>query len=510
MTRTLAIALLFASSFASAQGLQISSGDSTITNAMGAEVKMVTANSEVSLAGGVVSGHVVGGATEATIYRGLNIHAGDVMLPFGLMTDYTAGSIQFSAVGLGVSKGDAKTQTSWTAFAGATSTQYIMPFFYGAKTSSPMAAFFFTHHINPAWTFTSSEVLSDTQTSIQELAFHPFTPLTFAVGAGFGSNAPFASGRIGWKSEHLNGVLNYTKRAANFQRVILPYTTLVENDGLNASLGFTSRPFTFTADHTNTLSALKTGIIASTVNSVSASGSLSFFSANSSVFFGESAGKNISGQTAGIGISEKFLTVQTNWYRSASGSQVSGIVTEKITRHVSVNQYIQKDAVNFGGEYHANLITVSAGYSTSYFPVLDAFEKVFSAQITLQLPNAMTVTGGTVTTPDGKTRWSVYGTKFGQGNMTHAEPVSGKYEYSGAVVTVDGLPVLGAAVMLGKTEVFTNKEGIFLMPSRKRKTLAVKVLVNDFMAPGKWLVVSGPMTIAPDEHVQIVVTIVNP
>ena len=64
--------------------------------------------------------------------------------------------------------------------------------------------------------------------------------------------------------------------------------------------------------------------------------------------------------------------------------------------------------------------------------------------------------------------------------------------------------------MLGKTEVFTNAAGVFLLPTNKQKTLPLAVILPDFMAVGQWKVITAPESISPEKDVQIVVTFLNP
>ena len=126
----------------------------------------------------------------------------------------------------------------------------------------------------------------------------------------------------------------------------------------------------------------------------------------------------------------------------------------------------------------------------------------------------MTVTAGTLTTPDGKTRYSIGSTKYGAGAAGKHADISGKFLYSGVVISVDGAPVAGAAVMLGEgkaqIEVFSDHSGVFRMPSKKNKVLPVLVALDDFMAAGKFQVISCPASMSALEHVQIVVSVVNP
>jgi hypothetical protein len=501
---------------AAAQGVQVTGGGSSLFDAEGAAVKLNFAQSTTALSGGVLNGHVYGGLAETITTHGLKFAAGDVLLPFVLPTDFTPNAIAVPAMGVTVSRGD-ESDTRWTAFAGETASTYMTPFFFGDKAATGTAAFFYRHQLTPTLTFDSAEVVSSLQTAIQTLTFHPVAALTFSAAGGVGSNSPFAAGRVGWKDAHWTAIVNYTKRGPNFQRIIIPNATLTENTGVDASLGFHSTHFSASTDHTNFESDLSTGIVASTVNSVTCSGSLSVLTANVSTFFGTSAGLPVSGQTAGVGVNAGPITVHADTYRSPVSSSNIVTVAEKLSRHFTVNEFIQHDSVNVGGEYRSNRMTLSGGYSMSYFPVLDRFEKVLSLQITIQLPHAMTITGGTLTTPDGKTRWTAYGNQYAQGPLGDvpgasgpSTPASGKFTFSGTAVDSDGNPVAGVAIMLGKDEVFTDSHGLFKMPARKKKPRATKVVPEDFMTPGRWNVISAPETATPDLPVAIVVARVIP
>jgi hypothetical protein len=517
MFRCLIIVSVF-SIAATAQGIQVTGGGSTLFDAEGAEIKMNFAQSTTAIAGGVINDHVYGGLAETVNTHGLKIAVGDVALPFSLPTDFVPNAIVFPAMGVSISKGDDKSETRWTAFAGETASTYMTPFFFGDKAATETAAFFYRRQLTPTLTFDSAEVVSSLQTAIETLSFHPVAALTFAAAGGLGSNSPFAAGRVGWKDSHWTAILNYTKRGSNFQRIVIPNSTVTENTGLDASVGFHSTHFSASADHTNFESDLATRVISSTVNSVTGSGSLSVLNANVSTFFGTSAGLPVSGQTAGVGVNAGPITVHADTYLSPVSSSNIVTVAEKLSRHFTVNEFIQQHSVNVGGEFRNNRMTLSGGYAMSYFPVLDSFEKVLSIQLTIQLPHAMTLTGGTVTTPDGKTRWTAYANQYAQGPLGdvapgHSTPSSetvGKFTFTGTAVDADGNPVAGVAVMLGKNEVFTDSHGRFQMPSRKKKARALKIVPEDFMAAGQWRVISAPETASPDSPVAIVVARVIP
>lgn len=492
------------------QGIQVSAGDSTLFNAAGAQLKMTFNNSETDAGAGVVNGHVYGGLVESFKYDELNVCTGDVQMPFQLRTDFVENVMIFPAAGLRLSKGDSSTSNTYTFFVGETAQSFVEPYFFGSKLASPTAGLFFTHRWG-TYTFDSAEVFSNRQSAIETVS-RSFNLLKFSVAAGLGSNSPFAAFRAGYKDSHWSGVLNYTKRGINFRRIVMPYMTYTENSGLNVMGGFASAHFNASADRTNNVSQTVGGtIVNSIVNSINASENVSLFSLNGSSFFGQSAGKPVSGQTVGAGMKISFLSVHADVYNSTYGLNKSVTFTEKLSPQYSLNEFVQGHDLNFGGEFRSNRATIAAGYSMSYFPVLDRFEKILSAQITIQLPYALTLTGGTLTTPDGHTRYTVFGNKYSQGPLRDVSLGSGgnistgKWKFSGTVVDEDGKPVVGVAVQIGKVYLYSNMRGDLVSYSHKNKPQAVTVLTNEFMAPGKWVVVTAPVNISPEAPFQIIV-----
>ena len=502
--------LLLVSVTALAQGVEVSAGDSTVMQASGAEAKLLFNNSETDISGGVFSGHVYGGVTEKTEWHGSSITVGDLLFPYQIKTDISNQVPLLSAMGLLVTK---KTKTVRTScFTGESATSIFLPYMFGSRGSTPTGGCLFSKDFGKM-TLDSDEIFSSKMTAIQTLTLH--TPVVLTAAIGLGGDALFAAAKAEYRNEHWHSEINYTKRSTSFQRVLLPNYTTVENNGLGLVQEFTSSHFSFGGYRTDYLSDLKTGLVQSTVNSVNSGGSYSFVNANGSFFFGGSNGEKISGETLGAGATFSAITVRANWYKSKNGSFDSLTVSEKLTRHISVNEFVQLHSVNVGGEYHSNLISVSGGYVVQYLPVTGSFAKVLSAQVTLQLPNASQLTAGTITTPTGGVRYSIYGNKYTEGSSqggstpyTHA--TIGKFSYTGAVVNETGVPVAGAALMLGKTEVFTNAAGVFLLPTNKQKTLPLAVILPDFMAVGQWKVITAPESISPEKDVQIVVTFLNP
>ncbi len=496
--------LLLFSSLSFGQGIQLSAGDSTEWRATGGQMKFLFKNSDTVLGGGLLNGERYLGFSEKINYRDYKISAGSMYLPFILKTDFYSNTIPFAAAGLSVSK------SGLTVFVGTTASQWAVPFFFGSKTAEMTGVLFYTKKLSNAWSFDSSEAFSHRQTAIQTLTYRPLEPLSLSFAGGIGSNSPFAAGRIAYQSYHWKGIINYTFRGDKFERVSTPYQTYVENKGLNVAGGFTSRHFAISGDHTSTLNVIRDTLVESTVTSMSTYGAFSILRLNASAFTGTSGGKPVSAQTAGLGATVGPVMGRMDVYHSPLATAISATFSEKINRRFSVTEYVQAHSVTLGGSYHSNRLRVSMGYGMSFFPVLNQFQKVLQAEITIQLPSSLTLTGSTLSTPDGRTHWTAYGNKYAQGpwgdiRVQHAASISGKYSYTGAVLDQSGTPVAGAAIKIGDVEVFTDRLGRFILPTKKKLSKPLSVLPQEFMCAGKWDVISAPSTIEPETEIRIVV-----
>lgn len=506
-TAWVGLLLIFAAT-ASAQNVQVTGGNSSLFNATGAEVKTVFANSETDLSGGMLDGHAYFGVNQKMSLHGWDVTGGDVRLPFNLVTDFNRSGLQFPAIGVVASRktGDDKL----TVFTGATAESYQVPFFFGSRMETPTAGVFYEHTLTSRFSFFSSEVVStEKQSAIQSLRFKT-GPTSLAASAGVGANSPFFSVRAGYETFEWTGIVSWTKRDETFERIVIPNYSVSEDIGLDFQGGYRGRHFNAQVSRQNLLSDVSSTVYKSTINSIYAGTMAGPLSATVTGFYGATNGKTVEGETAGAGATVSFLAVRVDAYRSVGLTSESVTVTEKLTRHFSVNQFITGlHSVNAGAEYHSNTVTMSGGYAMSFFPALGIFQKVFSASLSIQLPHNLRIDGGTVTTPDGRTRWTGYANSYTHGPLSTDVQLAGgtstgKYLYKGRCATQTGEPV-ACAVKVGKVEVFAGDDGIFRLPTSKKKAVTLVVAVEDFMSPGMWEVVNAPTIVTPDSDVTVTV-----
>ncbi len=119
-----------------------------------------------------------------------------------------------------------------------------------------------------------------------------------------------------------------------------------------------------------------------------------------------------------------------------------------------------------------------------------------------QLPRGIQLQVDTNVDPLGKVRYTTYATSYGYRAMSASPGASSsggffRYLVSGRVVDVDGHPLEGAAVRIGGDLAFTNSEGAFSVRVRKDQALPFAVLLDEFVAPGRYQVESAPDRVLP-------------
>jgi hypothetical protein len=72
-----------------------------------------------------------------------------------------------------------------------------------------------------------------------------------------------------------------------------------------------------------------------------------------------------------------------------------------------------------------------------------------------------------------------------------------RYIVEGTVVDDAGTPIDGATIEIGGSTVFTDSRGRFFVRTSSSRDAAIRVLLDDFLAPGRFEVVSAPATAKP-------------
>lgn len=265
--------------------------------------------------------------------------------------------------------------------------------------------------------------------------------------------------------------------------------------------------------------------IHTSLNAVGANFTDGFWTAHDMYIESNTGGVIQGGNGVGGGVHFRPVVVSLDYFVPKTGhSLLVGTVTEKFGRHVSVSEFVSntngQTSFNGGGTYTSNELTVSLGYTVDYFPATNSttnpFQQVMTLSVSFHAPHSSTINLGSVVLPNRKVEYSVGGSSWFQGPMEAAvsaggprhEGNNGKYEYVGVVKLENGAPLEGAAVLVGKNEVFTDDRGTFVVRSTGKSEKILRLIPADFTTPIDYECVNCPEKISTDG--QPVVLVVKP
>jgi hypothetical protein len=510
----LVLLLAFANSL-SAQVIKVEAGASDMVPTVGGSVSVQGPGYEGYLGAGVLSGAFRLGAYAKTAIGPYQFTAGDQSLAFGLPTDIFGGVEFLTTRGVGATlPGDDHV----FVFAGVTTLPAGSPLFQAFQDQTPLAMVFTDKAITPNLHFYSRNILSHQQTSIEGLDWQVREWLKTALSAGIGSNKPYAAASLDADGRWYDVKAGYIEAGTGFRRITTPSLFVSEPDREN--LLVTVKPYSslvLTAGHENFLAPQGNDLNApferASVDQFQSSYDLAKFRLGAGLFESHSpVGRNVSdGFSVSRNITRK-VDGTVSYYQNLSGphprvSYLISTVRETISPKISLLQVINRTQGNttflFGGSYTTNRVSINVDYQTLYMPFL-ANPLVTGIGVTLQLKlwGGFQVNGDTFRSPDGKLRYTASLSTLLTPNLHLAQngemraPKFGDYVVRGHVRSEGGAPIGGAAILLGDRTVYTNEAGEFLLRLDKKQQMALTVLVEEFLSPLRFTVVSAPSTVA--------------
>jgi hypothetical protein len=106
---------------------------------------------------------------------------------------------------------------------------------------------------------------------------------------------------------------------------------------------------------------------------------------------------------------------------------------------------------------------------------------------------------GTYVAPDGRTRYTAYGSNFLYRNQPNSSSTFTfpKFAIQGQIIDENDNPVRGAALRINRDVLFTDSNGAFLVRTRQRKQCTLEVLLDQFLALDTFEVVFAPKDCKP-------------
>jgi hypothetical protein len=159
--------------------------------------------------------------------------------------------------------------------------------------------------------------------------------------------------------------------------------------------------------------------------------------------------------------------------------------------------------VSLGGTITAGLNSIGVDYQVAHSPYLSHDPFVQSMGINARLHvRGVSFSLGSFVTPDGRVHYSAQGNTFmyrgvdgpsggGSGGRVDA------FVASGRVVDTTGAPIEGAALDVAGDVVYTDSQGRFFVRKPTGRLLPLRVVLDDFLVPGTFEVVTAPAELRP-------------
>jgi len=358
-------------------------------------------------------------------------------------------------------------------------------------------------------------VFSSRQTAINGLEWQPRPGFRASLAGGMGANQGYAATSFTIDREWYTLKTAYIRAGDQFRRVTVQQPLSSEVDRENVHL--TVRPtqsFAFTVGRQNFLQPLSQAnpAIRGSVNQYAATYSGPYLNMSGALFDSRVMGMSSRGASVSAG-REIFSRLQVNgnylWNRAGNTpafTSLLGMFRETISPRLSLLQLVNRSqgrtTMSFGGNLVSNRISVGVEYQTLYLPFRtgNQFKQALVLNFQFRPFGNYQFNAGSYVTPDGTVKYTAYGGTFmyrgALGAPAGATSVDfHKYVVLGRVVDESGKPIRGAALRVDGDVVYSGSDGVFFSRRRRPLTFRFEVLVNEFIVPGQFEVVSAPSSV---------------
>ncbi len=510
------------------QVFQLEGGTSSLYQAHGGSLGFRTAHSDGWIGIGSLDGFRLGAFMRTKVNQSV-LTFGDDDIPFRFATDVFDSSHYF--VGRGIGLAQTRGTTRIFGFVGATSQGLGTPYFRAAEANKGVGLLFLDRPLTPTLSFFSRTAFSSRQTAINGLAWRPVSGLRAATAVGLGANQGYSATSLSLDREWMTLKAAYIRAGDQFRRLTVQQPLTSEVDRENVLL--TLRPASFltlNAGRQNFLQPLtqRGAGIRGTVNQYSAAVTAAQFNVSGALFDSQVVAFRSRGTSFAVG-RDFFNRLQVNanylWNRAGNYRQLTtwlGTFREKISPRLSLLQLVNRSqgrtTVSYGGNLVSNRISIGVEYQTLYLPfrIGNQFKQALVLNFQLRPFGNVSLNAGSFVAPDGSIKYTAYGgTFFYHGNLA-GQPGSPnidfyKYIVRGRVVDERGDPVRGAALRVDGDVVFSDSDGTFFSRKRRPGTFRMEILLDQFIVPGRFQVVSAPVSVKaePEDSAREITVVVR-
>jgi hypothetical protein len=461
------------------------------------------------------------------------LRLGNDAIPVRFATDVFGSSHAIFAQGAGYRR--ASRRSSLYAFVGASAIATPAPFVNALHQDKAIGVVQAERALTPTVRLTTHALFSSRQTVLQGLKWESPSGLEAGATAGIGGNQPYGSASMAIKHEKLDLRAAYVSMGDRFRRTGVPTPAQSEADRENVLL--TLRPaegfsLGIGRQHFRQDSTLPGVPDRATLNQVFGSARVMGANLGAGVF---------DSRTPGTRSMSSYFTASrdvTRWLQSdvyllrvwspAPARSTTPVLRlrEFITPRISLLQVVthasERTSVAFGGSLMSGLTTLGVDYQVVHTPYRPSQPFVQTIALNVRVPlGSYRINAASFVTPDGRVNYTGSASTFfyagdvlGGGNR-QVEIKFERYIVQGTVVDEAGVAIDGAAVQIGGSTLFTDSRGRFFVRVSSNRPSPVRVLVDEFLATGRFEVVSAPGTVKPQPEreslpVKIVVRRVPP
>ncbi len=443
------------------------------------------------------------------------LRLGNDAIPVRFATDVFGGSHTIFAQGAGIRR--ASRRSSLYAFIGASATATPAPFVNALRQDQAIGVVQAERALSPTLRLTTHALFSSRQTVLQGIRWERPSGVEAGATVGMGGNEPYGSASMAVKHEKLDLRMAYVGMGDHFRRTGVRSPVQSEADRENVLL--TLRPaegFSFGVGRQNFRqdSTLPGTPDRATLNQVF--GSARIFGSNLAAGLFDSRTPGTRSMSSYVSASRELTRwLQTDLYLLRVWSPTPARSTtpivhlrEFITPRMSLLQVVThasgRTTVAFGGAFASGLTTIGVDYQVIHTPYRprEPFSQTVALNVRIPLGNYR-VSAASYVTPDGRVNYTGSANTFfyagdvlGGGNRA-VEIKFERYLVQGTVVDESGVAVDGAAIDIGGSTVFTDSRGRFFVRRSSNRATALRVLVDEFLATGRFEVVSAPATVKP-------------
>lgn len=430
-------------------------------------------------------------------------------------TDVFGGSNTVLAQGAGLRR--ATKRSSLYVFVGGSATATPAPFVNALHHDRFIGVFQGERALSPAVKLTTHALFSTEQTVLQGIRWESPNGLEAGATAGIGSNEPYASVSAAMKRPKLDIRASYVSMGDRFRRTGVPTTAQSEPDRENVLVTWRPREgFSLGAGRQNFRqdSTLPGMPDRATLNQ--AFGSARFMETNLGAGVFDS-------RTVGVQSLSSYFTASrevTRWLEtelyllrvwSPEPSRTTTPILrlrEFISPRFSLLQVLTRTNgrmnVSFGGAVMSGLTSLGLDYHVVHTPYRPTKPFVQTIALNVRIPlGNYRLSAASFVSPDGSVNYTGSASTFFytgdvlSGPTRTVETKFERYIVQGTVVDESGTPVDGAALEVGSAAIFTDSRGRFFHRLSSTRAVPVRVMLDEFLATGRFEVVTAPATATP-------------